>query len=578
MEKQFLEKAAISDNALEILKERYLLKDINGKVSEKPEQLFRRVASFVASAEETEQELWEDRYYDLMIYGLFFPNSPALMNAGLPKGQLSACFVLPVQDTLDSIFSTLKNAALIHQSGGGTGFNFSKLRPKDDRVSSGGTSSGPVAFMKIYDAATKYVKQGGRRRGANMGILNADHPDIELFINSKNDDDAIVNFNLSVGITDTFMNAVEHDLDWSLINPRTKEVQKRVKASHIWQQIIMQAWHNGDPGLIFLDTLNEYNNLPQAGYLETTNPCGEVPLLDYESCNLGSVNLAKMIIVNNGKPKIDWDKLAETVHLGIRFLDSLIDLNYYLLPQIETITKAHRKIGLGVMGWAEMLIKLEIPYASKKAVKLAEKLMLFIKNHSYRASVELARFRGAFSEWKNSVFFNNRWIHNATCNSIAPTGTLAVIANTSYGIEPLFALAYDRVGILNDKNQTEINALFVNKMKVLGFWNEKIKKQLIQKGTMSGIRGIPKDIRKLFETSLEIPWKYHLLHQKAFQKYTDNAVSKTINLPENASVNEISEIYKTAWKYKLKGITVFRYGSKPEQVLQRCSLDTRINC
>ena len=565
----------LSDNALQILENRYLLRDANGSLIETPNQLFRRVAKAVAGCEEFDQEQWEDRFYDLLIHLLFLPNSPTMMNAGCAKGQLSACFVLPIEDNLNSIFSTLKNSALIHQSGGGTGFNFSKLRPKGDRVSSTiGTSSGPVAFMKIFDAATEYVKQGGKRRGANMGILNVNHPDIEEFILSKSSKTAIENFNISVGIANDFMDAVNCNLDWQLINPRNGKVAKIVKAKYLWDLIIQEAWNTGDPGLIFLDTINAANPAPKLSKIDSTNPCGEVPLLEYESCNLGSINLSKMVSYN----RIDWKKLEKTIQLGIRFLDNVITINYYLLPEIESVTKANRKIGLGIMGWAEMLIKLNIPYASSKAVNLGEKLMKFIKEKSYIESQKLAESKGAFPYWKNSIYYPELKLRNATCNSIAPTGTISVIANTSYSIEPLFALAYNRTGILGGKSQSEVNSLFISKMKDLNLWTNEVKAIVLKSGSIQSLETIPDDIKYLFKTSLDIPWQYHLLHQKAFQKYTDNAVSKTVNLPEKATKKEISNIFYTAWEYKLKGITIYRYGSRNKQVLQLCSLNNNTFC
>jgi ribonucleoside-diphosphate reductase alpha chain len=569
----------LTDNAVQILKDRYLLKDTNGVLVETPDELFKRVAVFVSSCEAKNKKKFETKFYEIMGDLKFLPNSPTLMNAGLKNGQLSACFVLPIEDSLESIFTTLKNTALIHQSGGGTGFNFSNLRPKDDLVSStSGTSSGPIAFIKIYDAATEYVKQGGKRRGANMGILNIDHPDIENFILSKSSKNAIENFNLSVGITDVFMKAVANDLDWNLINPRTRNVVKVVSAKTLWKLITEEAWRTGDPGLIFLDTINISNPTPQLGKIKSTNPCGEVPLLDYESCNLGSINLSKMVGIQNNKHKIVWAELSNTIQLAIRFLDDIITVNHYLLPEIQTITTKNRKIGLGVMGWAEMLIKLEIPYASMQAVKLGEKLMKFIKDQSYKASAILAKEKGAFPECKNSKYNKNGPLRNATCNSIAPTGTISVIANTSYSIEPLFALAYKRTGILEGKEQIEVNKLFKHKMKSLGLWNENLKQNLIETSSISHMNTIPSVIRKRFKTSLEIPWKYHLLHQKAFQKYTDNAVSKTINLAESTSVKDISDIYWTAWEFKLKGITIYRYGSRENQVLQKCNFNNSTGC
>jgi ribonucleoside-diphosphate reductase alpha chain len=569
----------LSNNARQILNERYLLKDNKGHIIETPQLLFKRVARFVSSCEKRQKDLFEIRFYK-MLSGLYFlPNSPTLMNAGFKKGQLSACFVLPVEDSLKGIFNTLKYAALIHQSGGGTGFNFSKLRPKDDMVSSAsGTSSGPVAFIKVYDAATEYVKQGGKRRGANMGILNIDHPDIEEFITSKSSRDAIENFNISVGITDDFMKAVEQELNWNLINPRTKKTTKVLKAKDLWHLIVHEAWRTGDPGLIFIDTINTQNPTPKIGSIECTNPCGEVPLLNYESCNLGSINLAKMIVEKDEKTVMDWKKLTKTIHLGIRFLDNIITLNHYLLPQIKRITTANRKIGLGVMGWAELLILLEVPYASDEAVALAEQVMQFIKKESFKASEKLANERGVFPNWNNSIYSPKYKLRNATCNSIAPTGTISVIANTSYSIEPLFALAYNRVGILGNERQTEINTLFIDKIKQLNLWTPEVKNTVLKTGSLENIKIIPDHIKHLFKTSLDIPWHYHLLHQRAFQKYTDNAVSKTINLSEEKTAEDVSNVFMTAWQYKLKGITIYRYGSKTNQVLQKCSLNNSSAC
>ncbi|MGB5820783.1 MAG: adenosylcobalamin-dependent ribonucleoside-diphosphate reductase [Saonia sp.] len=563
-------------NAIQILEDRYLLKN---KMIETPDQLLRRVAKYIASAEDMDSTAWEEKFYQIMYHLEFLPNSPTLMNAALPKGQLSACFVLPIADSLQCIFTTLKNAALIHQSGGGTGFNFSRLRPKDDSVaSSGGTSSGPIAFMKVYDAATEHVKQGGKRRGANMGILNVDHPDIIEFIATKSDGRSLRNFNLSVGITDTFMDAVSKNSHWHLINPRTKQVQKTIKAKKIWDRIVEEAWRTADPGLIFLDTVNRANSLPKLGAIQSTNPCGEVPLLDYESCNLGSLNLTKVLIRKNQRTSIDWNRLEDNIRIGIRFLDNVITVNHYVLPEIRDMALANRKIGLGVMGWAEMLILLGIPYASDDAVHLGEQLMQFIQTKSYQASEALAKVRGTFPHWQDSKYAPEMPMRNATCNSIAPTGSISVIANTSYSIEPLYALAYNRVGILGNKTQTEMNASFVEKLKTLGLWTREVEGMVRRSGSIQEIKAIPTEVKKLFETSMDIPWKYHLLHQKAFQKYTDNAVSKTVNLPENVSIQEVSEIYRTSWEYGLKGITIYRNGSKTNQVLQHCNLQNNEDC
>ncbi|MHB1148346.1 MAG: adenosylcobalamin-dependent ribonucleoside-diphosphate reductase [Lutibacter sp.] len=566
--------AALTKNAKEILNDRYLLRDRNGTIIETPKQLFKRVSKFLASAEINNKSEWEKRFFNLMNKFDFLPNSPTLMNAGTPKGQLSACFVLPVNDSLKSIFTTLKNAALIHQSGGGTGFNFSRLRPKNDKTSSNqGTSSGPIAFMKIYDTATENVKQGGKPRGANMGILNVNHPDIEDFITIKTFQNELKNFNISVGITNDFMEAVKNNKVWKLINPRTMKIEKRIKAVELWELIIQEAWKTGDPGLVFLDTINKYNPTPAIGKIESTNPCGEVPLLDYESCNLGSINLSHMVMQKENFDEIDWEKLTITIETAIRFLDNVVSVNYYLLPQIKSITLRNRKIGLGVMGWAEMLIKLNIPYASLESLNLAKKVMRFIKEKSYQTSKKLAIEKGMFSKWKNSKHYNGNPLRNATCNSIAPTGTISVIADASYSIEPLFALAYKRTGILGGKTQIEVNKLFKEKMKSLGLWNTVLKKHIFENGNIKNYEAIPGTLKKVFETSQEIPWKYHLLHQKAFQEFTDNAVSKTINLPENTSPEEIAEIYWTAWEYNLKGITIYRYGSREKQVIQKCDFN-----
>lgn len=564
-------------NAQQILRERYLLKNKKG-ILETPEELFQRVARFLSSCEDDKAH-YAQQFYNLMTGLKFLPNSPTLMNAGCENGQLSACFALPVEDSLESIFSTLKNTALLHQSGGGTGFNFSRLQSKAHKTGqANGTASGPVSVIKMYDEVTACVKQGGKRRGANMAVLNVDHPDIEEFIQSKHPKNTMENFNISVGVSDKFMESLIHNRDWQLIDPHTKKVVKTLSATSLWNQLVEEAWYSGDPGLVFLDTLNRANPTPSRGEIKATNPCGEVPLLDYESCNLGSVNLSKMLVKEGRHYRIDWEELSETIKLAIRFLDNVITLNHYLLPETKAITLSNRKIGLGVMGWAELLIRLEIPYASRRAVLLGEKLMGFIQKESYRCSQELAAERGTFPEWSNSIYFPETLMRNATCNSIAPTGTISVIANTSYSIEPLFALAYKRVGILGTKVQVEINSGFVERMKDLGLWNEALKNEVFQTGSLGKMRFLPKTERDLFKIGLEIPWHYHLQHQSAFQKYTDNAVSKTINLPKNTRKKTVSRIFMTAWKYKLKGITIYRYGSKNNQILQKCNLNTGTSC
>lgn len=562
----------LNTNAIEILKARYLLRGKEGELSESPDQLFRRVAAKIAEAEEKDRLRWEERYFQHMQKLEFLPNSPTLMNAGLPEGQLSACFVLPVGDSMDSIFESIKQTALIHQSGGGTGFNFSYLRPRGDHTGVGtGTASGPIAFMKVFDEATQQVKQGGRRRGANMGVLHCTHPDILNFVSSKEDLTQLSNFNISVGITDAFMHAVERKDEWTLINPRNGEKWGKIPALLLWETICRLAWKTGDPGLLFLDTINAKNPLPSLGRLEATNPCGELPLFPYESCNLGSINLSRMISRDtDGVPVVNWEKLAEVVGHSLRFLDNVISINRYLFPQIRQITQANRKVGLGVMGWAEMLIELGIPYASGAAVALAGKLMGFIKEKSYEASRLLAGERGVFPNWEFSTHFPDRRMRNASCNSVAPTGSISVIAGTSYSIEPLYGLAFKRVGILEGQEQREVNTSVRDLLKREGLWTPELKKVLQQDGGLAGSDGVPDSIRELLATAHEIPWEYHLAHQQAFQVHTDNAVAKTINLPEETPVTDIAKIYWKAWEMGLKGITVYRDASRADQVLQHC--------
>jgi len=565
----------LSDNAVKILQRRYLQRDAAGNIIETPDELFRRVARGVAAAElewgtPEDANKWEEKFYSLMSDLLFLPNSPTLMNAGTPEGQLSACFVLPVEDSMNSIFTTLKNAALIQQSGGGTGFNFSHLRPKDDFVTSGGgTASGPVSFMKIFNAATEHVKQGGKRRGANMGILNINHPDIEEFIYSKREKEVLNNFNISVGITNEFMNALNNNAEYELIHPNTKVVIKKVNAKKIWNAITESAWLTGDPGLIFIDTINEKNPTPALGKIESTNPCGEVPLLSYEPCNLGSVNLSKFIKINNSSCEPDWKQLEDVIKIAIRFLDNVIDVNHYIIPEIKAMALGNRKIGLGIMGWAELLIQLEIPYDSENAVQLGEQLMKFIQEKSNEASVALAKERGVFHNWKNSIYSPDTPIRNATRTSIAPTGTISIIADTSSSIEPLFALAFQRRHVLNEETLFSINNYFINYLHTHQLFSENILEQVIKEGTAANIYTLPPGVKNIFKTALEITPDWHLRHQLVFQKYTDNAVSKTINLPETATVKEVEAIYEAAWKNKAKGITIFRNHSKGTQVIHQ---------
>jgi ribonucleoside-diphosphate reductase alpha chain len=562
----------LNPNAVEILRARYLKRNRAGEVAETPEELFRRVAAAVSEAEDRERSLWEERFFQLMQQGIFLPNSPTLMNAGLAEGQLSACFVLPVADTMQSIFETLKHTALIHQSGGGTGFNFSALRPRGDRTGAGpGSASGPVAFMKVYDEATEQIKQGGRRRGANMGVLNITHPDIRGFITSKSDPAALQNFNISVGVTNAFMQAVETRASWTLINPRDGQKWGEVPARELWESLCHQAWETGDPGLLFLDTINKGNPLPGLGPLQATNPCGELPLFPYESCNLGSVNLSKMLKTSSdGNPALDWDRLAGVTAHALRFLDNVISVNRFLLPEIRAITLANRKVGLGVMGWAELLIELGIPYASKEAVELGRKIMRFIQEKSFEASEALAAEREVFPNWEKSRFFPDRRMRNASCNSIAPTGSISVIAGTSYSIEPLYALAFRRVGILDGKQQREINSAVQRRLEPLGYWTSKIRDHILEKGGVCEMTEMPEPLRRVLATAHEIPWEYHLAHQRAFQEYTDNAVAKTVNLPRDSPEGEVASIYRKAWEMGLKGITVYRDGSRANQVLQHC--------
>lgn len=553
----------LTENALKVLRARYLLKDENGIVIETPEEMFRRVAHNIAKAEKIykgDSNYWEERFYEIMTSLRFLPNSPTLMNAGKSIGQLAACFVLPVEDSMKSIFDTLKNAALILQSGGGTGFSFSKLRPKADIVrSTGGIASGPVSFMKIYNTATEVIKQGGARRGANMGILRIDHPDIMEFVQVKRKEGELTNFNISVAVTDAFMEALEKDEEYELLNPRSGEVVGRLKARVVFDEIVESAWKTGDPGLVFIDRINRANPTPHIGQIESTNPCGEQPLLPYEACVLGSLNLSKYVKTED---KIDWDALSEDINTAVRFLDDSIDVNVYPLPEIERMHKGNRKIGLGVMGWADMLILLKIPYNHKKAFELAREVMRFIRDKSKEASVKLAEERGVFPNFKGSIYDAPGMpkVRNATTTTIAPTGTLSTIADCSSGIEPLFAIAYKRLVL--DTELYEINKYFVKIAKERGFYSDELMNLVFKKGNLKGIKEIPTDVKRIFKTALEIPPEDHIEMQAAFQEYTDNAVSKTINLPNKATKEDVERAFILAYKKGVKGITVFRYGAK----------------
>ncbi len=559
----------LSKTAEVVLQKRYLLKDEEGNVIETPEQMLRRVANAIAKAEENygnEVKKYAKLFYDMMDKQLFMPNSPTLMNAGTELSQLSACFVIPVEDSIDGIFKALWDMAKVQKSGGGTGFSFSRLRPKGDIVKSTmGVASGPISFMKIFDAATEQIKQGGKRRGANMGVLNVHHPDIEEFITAKWEEGVLRNFNISVAVTDKFFEALKKDEEYDLINPRTGEVVKRVPARKIFNLIVEGAWRNGEPGMVFIDEINRHNPTPHVGKIEATNPCGEQPLLPYESCNLGSINVSKFI--KNGE--IDWEWLKEIVWLCVRFLDDVIDMNKYPLKEIEKNTKANRKIGLGVMGWADLLFKLKIPYDSDEAIKLAEKLMSFIQSESHKASQALAEERGVFPNWKGSVW-EKRGIkmRNATTTTVAPTGTISIIADCSSGIEPIYALAFKRMNILDGEEFFEINPIFEDALKQLNLYNDEMLERIAESGSIQEIHEIPEEIRKVFKCALDIDAEWHVRMQAAFQKYTDNAVSKTINMPNSATRKDVEKAFMLAYELKCKGLTVYRDGSREEQVLK----------
>lgn len=595
------EQINLSENAIKVLEKRYLKRDTQGNCIEKPADMFRRVADTVAKgdlkygATKDDVKKLSDRFYDAITNCQFMPNSPTLMNAGRELGQLAACFVLPIEDSLEGIFETIKNTALIHQSGGGTGFSFSRLRPKNDVVhSTMGISSGPVSFMEVFNAATEAVKQGGTRRGANMGILRVDHPDILEFIDCKADNNKLNNFNISVAITDKFMEAYFNNEDYDLVNPHTKKTTSKLNAKFVFDKIVDSAWRNGEPGIVFIDTMNYDNPTPQIGAIESTNPCGEVPLLPYEACNLGSINLNKMVKENNdGTCSVDWDLLAKTTRTAIRFLDNIITINKYPLPQIAEMVNNNRKIGLGIMGWADMLMKIGISYASEQGTKLASQIIEFIDYESKCESIELSKERGRFANFEGSIYDSEHYLYNkykdksagkisdeqwkeldnkikkfgirnATTTCIAPTGTISMIAGASGGIEPLFGLVFSRL-ILDNTEMLEINPIFKNYMIKHNLYSEELMKKIAIDGSIAHINNIPENVKKIFVTAHDVTPYWHVKMQAAFQLHTDNAVSKTVNFVESATRDDIKETYILAYKSHLKGITVYRNNSRTFQ-------------
>ncbi len=571
-------------NAIKILERRYLKKNEKGQVVETPSQMFWRCAKAAAKIEKKyganakQIRKLEKNFYNAMVNGEFLPNSPALMNAGTPRQQMSACFVLPIEDSVLSVFDALKTTAAIHQTGGGTGFSFSRLRPSGDFIrSTGGRASGPVSFMKIFDLATEVIKQGGRRRGANMGILNFNHPDILEFIAAKRDKTSLQNFNLSVAATDDFIKKAKQNKKINLIHPRNGKIVGEISAKELLNQIAASAWEIGDPGMIFIDEINRKNPTKNLGKMEATNPCGETPLHPNESCILGSINLSKMVknptetesrLRDSVSVAIDWLKLKNLVKLGVKFLDNIVDANQYPAKEIETMTKANRKIGLGIMGLAEMLIQLQIPYNSNEALKITSKAMKFINETARICSAELAKKRGSFPNLKKSVWPARGFksMRNATLTTIAPTGTISIIAGASSGIEPLFAIAFVR-HVMEGMELLEVNKFFEEWAKNNNLWDTDLLLKIASSGSLKNIKGIPEKIKKIFVTALDIEPKWHVKMQATVQKYTDNAASKTINMPQKTSIKEVADAYLLAHKLKCKGVTVYRYGTKPGQVL-----------
>ena len=568
--KESAQKNALSANAVKVLEKRCLIKDESGKVVETPEGLFRRVSRTVAAgdslygaADETVKQT-EEKFYDLMTSLRFLPNSPTLMNAGKRLGQLSACFVIPVGDSMEEIFDGVKYSAIIHKSGGGTGFSFSRLRPRGDVVAStGGISSGPISFMRAYDAATDTVKQGGARRGANMGLLRVDHPDILDFIRCKDDTRTLNNFNISVGLTEDFMKAVVSDAEYELLNPRSKKVVRTLRAKEVFHAIVKQAWKNGEPGIVFIERMNVANPTPHLGEIESTNPCGEQPLLPFESCNLGSINLSRMVTENG---QVEWELLKETVWTSVHFLDNVINVNCYPLEQIDKMTKGNRKIGLGAMGWADMLVQMKLPYNSEEAFSLAGEVMGFIAKEGRDASRQLAQKRGHFPNFGGSIYDGEEWIRNATVTTIAPTGTLSIIAGCSSGIEPIFAVSFVRT-VLEGAKLIEVNPYFEKIAQERGFWSKDLLERIAETGSIQRFPEIPEDVKGLFVTAHDISPLDHVRMQAIFQKHVDNAVSKTVNFPSEATMEDVEEVYLHAYRLGCKGVTVYRDGSRENQVL-----------